>query len=76
MNTQIINLCPTCKYLNKCKRLHKIQKQLISFVMDVLEDWEINMDIKYIVQDCPRYNPDLEALMQEDGYLEDGEDNE
>jgi hypothetical protein len=44
--------------------------------MDVLEDWEINMDIKYIVQDCPRYNPDLEALMQEDGYLEDGEDNE
>lgn len=57
MNREIVNLCPQCKYISKCKRIHPIHESLTEIVMDALEDWEIDLDIKFSVSDCKRYTP-------------------
>jgi hypothetical protein len=65
---KLVNLCPGCKYITKCRWIKNIQERFDDVVMDALDDHEINIEAVYIISECPRFMPSLEDLEEGDDY--------
>jgi len=65
---KLVNLCPNCKYITKCRWIKNIQERFDDLVMDALDDYEIDIESIYIITECPRFTPILEKFNVGDDY--------
>lgn len=68
MIDKLVNLCPNCKYITKCRWIKNIQERFDDLVMDALDDYEIDIEAIYIITECPRFTPTLEKFNGGDDY--------
>lgn len=71
MERPVSNLCPRCMFFNKCKKLNIIHQKLTDYSIDVLDEWGIDVDIRYLIKYCEKFVADLSSIEDYDEDLKD-----